>query len=112
MRSIPGEYSESAKIDGAGHFSVFSKIVLPQCKAGVASLAILGFIDNWNMVEQPLIFLKDEFKYPMSIFLSKINSGQLGIAFACGVIYMIPPILIYLFGEEHLVKGIQLAGLR
>ncbi len=112
IRSIPNEYCESAKIDGAGHFIIFRSIIVPQCKAGIASLAILSFIDNWNMVEQPLIFLKDIFKYPMSIFLSQINTSELGVAFACGVLYMLPAILIYLYGEEYLVIGIQLSGIK
>lgn len=112
IRSIPDEYCESAKIDGAGHVTIFSRIVAPQCKAGIASLAILGFIDNWNMVEQPLVFLKDSYKYPLSIFLSGINATRLGIAFACGILYMLPAVLIFLYGEEYLVRGIQLSGLK
>jgi len=112
MKSIPEEYMEAGKIDGAGYFQLFYKIVLPQCKGAMASLAILVFIDNWNMVEQPLIFLKDESMYPLSIFLSRINSEELGLAFACGVIYMLPTLLIYLYGENYLVEGIQLSGIK
>jgi len=112
MISIPDEYSEAAKVDGAGYIKIFSKVIVPQCKGGIASLAILSFIDNWNMVEQPLIFLKDSYKYPMSIFLSYINQTQLGIAFACGILYMLPAVLIFLYGEEYLIKGIQLSGIK
>ncbi|MDD4493516.1 MAG: carbohydrate ABC transporter permease [Eubacteriales bacterium] len=112
IAGIPNEYSESAKIDGAGHFKIFSKIIIPQCKGAIASLAILCFIDNWNMVEQPLIFLKDSFKYPMSIFLSQINSNDLGIAFACGILYMLPTVLLFLYGEDYLMQGIQLSGIK
>ncbi len=112
IRAIPDEYCESAKIDGAGHFVIFKSIIIPQCKTGISSLAILSFIDNWNMVEQPLIFLKDTLQYPMSIFLSEINASELGIAFACGILYMLPAILIYLYGEEYLVLGIQLSGIK
>lgn len=112
IRTIPDDYSESAQIDGAGHFKIFTSIIAPQCKGGIASLAILSFIDNWNMVEQPLIFLKDRFKYPMSIFLSDINMGDLGIAFACGVLYMLPTVLVFLYGEDYLIKGIQLSGIK
>lgn len=112
IRSIPDEYCESAKIDGAGHCTIFWGIIVPQCKAGIASLAILSFIDNWNMVEQPLIFLKNNYDYPMSIFLSQINSSQFGIAFACGIMYMLPTVLIFLYGEDYLIEGIQLSGLK
>lgn len=73
---------------------------------------ILVFIDYWNMVEQPLILLgsQNEDMYPLSIFLSKINSGEVGIAFAVAVIYMIPTLLIFLYGEQYLVEGIANSG--
>lgn len=111
-RSVPDEYCESARIDGAGFFRTFTSIVMPQCKGGVASITILVFIDNWNMVEQPLIFLKDQFKHPLSVFMNYINSSMYGLAFASGVLYMLPAILIFLYGEEELVSGIQLSGIK
>ena len=110
--AIPDEYIEASKVDGASHMRIFARIIVPQCKGGIASLAILSFIDNWNMVEQPLVFLQDSFKYPMSIFLAHINQTQLGIAFACGILYMLPAVLIFLYGEDYLVKGIQLSGIK
>ena len=99
-------------MDGAGHFFTFLNIILPQCKGAVASLAILVFIDNWNIVEQPLIFLDDIAKYPLSIYLSQINSSELGLAFACGVLFMLPSLLVFLYGEDYLVEGIQHSGLK
>ncbi len=112
MHYIPDAYSESAKVDGASHFSIFTRIILPMSKTGIAALAILVFIDNWNMVEQPLIFLRDVNKQPLSIFLSNINEGERGIAFAASVTYMVPMLLVFLYGENHLVEGIQMSGLK
>lgn len=112
IQGIPDEYSQAARVDGAGHLSIFFRVIMPQCKSGIASLAILSFVDNWNMVEQPLIFLRDSYKYPMSIFLSFINTSNPGIAFACGILYMLPAVLIFLYGEEYLIKGIQLSGIK
>jgi multiple sugar transport system permease protein len=112
MVYIPNEYSEAARVDGAGHFQIFAKIILPMTKTGLAALAILVFIDNWNMVEQPLIFLQDVNKQPLSIFLSNINEGERGIAFAASTIYMAPMLLVFLYGENYLVEGIQLSGLK
>ncbi|URZ17651.1 carbohydrate ABC transporter permease [Clostridium felsineum] len=106
MKSIPDEQCQAAKIDGANDIQILFKIVLPQCKGALVSLMILSFIDNWNMIEQPLILLQDK-KQPLSTFLSQINTGELGIAFACGVIFMIPSILMFLKGEDELLKGIQ-----
>lgn len=112
MISIPNAYCESARIDGANHFQIFLEIVLPMSKAGIASLAILVFIDNWNMVEQPLIFLTDQTKTMLSVFLSAINANERGIAFAASSIYMAPMLLVFLYGENYLVEGIRLSGLK
>lgn len=110
MRRIPESYIEAAKLDGAGNIRIFFQICLPMCKSVVVSVAILVFIDYWNMVEQPLILLSDSSLYPLSVFLSQINTGELGLAFAVSTIYMIPPLLIFLGGEEHLVAGITYSG--
>lgn len=112
MAQIPDEYCEAARIDGAGYFRTFLNIILPQCKGAVASLAILVFIDQWNIVEQPLIFLEDASMYPLSVFLSQINLSELGVAFACGIIFMLPALLVFLYGEDYLIEGIQHSGLK
>ncbi len=112
MGHIPRECIEAAKIDGAGYVKIFFKIVLPLCKPALASLVILSFIDNWGMIEQPLVFLKDANLQPLSLYLSKINAGSLGVAFAASALFMLPIILVFLYGENHLVEGIQLTNIR
>lgn len=62
------------------------------------------------MVEQPIILLPDTSKQPLSVFLSTINAGEVGLAFAVATIYMIPSLLLFLHGEEALVEGITNAG--
>ena len=110
MRRIPKSIYEAAEIDGAGEWQIFTKICLPNCKGGLASIAILLFIDYWNMVEQPLILLSDEQMHPLSVFLSKINTGEISLAFAVAVIYMVLPMMVFLYGEESLVEGIVYQG--
>jgi multiple sugar transport system permease protein len=112
MTYLPDAYCEAGKIDGAGYLRIFSRIILPQCKGALASLAILVFIDNWNMVEQPLIFLENEMMHPLSIFLGSINQQEISIAFACGFLYMIPTILIFLYFENDFIEGIKLSGIK
>lgn len=106
MRRIPYSLIEAAKIDGAGEWEIFTKICLPQCRSALYSIAILVFIDYWNMVEQPLILLEDADSQPLSVFLSGVNSGEIGLAFAMATVYMVPSLLIFLHGEEYLVEGI------
>ena len=110
MRRIPASLIESAKLDGAGEWHIFWNICLPQCRSALYSLAILVFIDYWNLVEQPLILLPDASQQPLSVYLSQINAGEIGIAFAAAVIYMVPGLLMFLHGEAYLVEGITYAG--
>ena len=110
MRRIPTSYIEAAQIDGAGEWQIFRKICVPLCRGCLYSVAILVFIDYWNMVEQPLILLSDEEMHPLSVFLSQINSGETGLAFAVATIYMIPGLLVFLYGEDYLVEGIMYQG--
>ncbi len=110
MRRIPWGLIEAAELDGANEWQIFSRVCVPLCKSAIASTAILVFIDYWNMVEQPLVLLADQDKHPLSVFLSQINNGEVGIAFAVAVIYMIPTILIYLYGEDYLVDGISFSS--
>lgn len=110
MRRIPASVIEAAKIDGAGEWQIFRLIAMPLCKGAIYSVAILVFIDYWNMVEQPLILLSDVEKHPLSVFLSKINAGEIGLAFAVATIYMVPTLLVFLYGEDYLVEGITYQG--
>ena len=110
MRRIPYSLIEAAKVDGAGEWQIFTRVCLPQCRSAIFSIAILVFIDYWNMVEQPLVLLKDADSQPLSVFLSSINSGEIGLAFAMATVYMIPSLLIFLYGEAYLVEGIANSG--
>ncbi|MEG1661511.1 MAG: carbohydrate ABC transporter permease, partial [Clostridiales bacterium] len=110
MRRIPVALIEAAKLDGANEWRIFTRICLPQCRSAIYSIAILVFIDYWNMVEQPIILLSDATKQPLSVYLSTINTGEVGLAFAVATIYMIPSLLLFLHGEEYLVEGITHSG--
>lgn len=102
IKYIPESTIEAARIDGASYFKIFTNIILPQIKGGLITLTLLCFIDNWNVVEQPLIYFDDEAMYPLSIGLSDISNSDYGIIFACGVMFMIIPLLIYLYGQRDI----------
>ncbi|MBQ2265588.1 MAG: carbohydrate ABC transporter permease [Oscillospiraceae bacterium] len=110
MRRIPKAYFEAARLDGAGEWQIFWHVCMPLTRSALLSVGLLVFIDYWNMVEQPLILLENEAEYPLSVFLSQINSGDVGLAFAVAVVYMIPALLMFLYGEEYLVEGITYSG--
>ncbi len=102
IKYISDSSIEAARIDGASYFRIFTSIILPQIKGGLITLVLLCFIDNWNIVEQPLIYFDDEAMYPLSIQLSNFSVGDYGIIFACGVMFMIPALLIYLYGRRDI----------
>ena len=106
MAAIPTDLLEAARLDGAGELRTLTWVVLPQCRGGIASVVILSFVEYWNMVEQPLMFLSDWRQYPLSIFLAQANSRIPEIGFACGVLAMLPVVMLYLFFEDALVEGI------
>ncbi len=110
MRRIPYSMIEAAKLDGANEWQIFKSICVPMSSGIVYSVALLIFIDYWNMVEQPLIMLKDPESHPLSVFLSKLNTGDTGVAFAAATVYMIVPMLMFLYSEDYLVEGISYAG--
>ena len=110
MRRIPGSLIEAAKLDGSTEWQIFKDICLPQCRSALYSIAILVFIDYWNMVEQPIVLLRDAAKQPLSVYLSTINTSEVGLAFAIATIYMVPCLLLFLHGEDYLVEGIAHQG--
>lgn len=112
MKRIPNSYVEAAKLDGAGEIQIMTKIYLPMCKSALVSIGMLVFIDYWNMVEQPLVLMKGDNSslHPLSVFLSQISGTEAGLAFAVGAVYMIPTILMFLYGEDYLVEGITYSG--
>ena len=73
---------------------------------------MLGFLEYWNLVEQPLTFLKDKSLWPLSLFLPEINASNAGMAAAASVITLLPSLLIFLAGQNYLEQGIAASGLK
>lgn len=112
MKAIPPAYFEAARIDGAGNLQIFFHVVAPQLKSSVAALLMLMFIEYWNLVEQPIIFIKEYYRQPLSVYLSRIADGHMGLVFAASCVYMFFPFWLLLVGQENLEKGIELSGVK
>lgn len=112
FKSIPDELLEAAQLDGASTAEVLIKVAVPAGKGGVISLILLELVDAWNMVEQPVVFLKDSSKYPLSVFLASVNESNFPLSFACGVLAALPVILLFLFFNEELIEGIEFSGIK
>lgn len=109
---IPKELLEAAKVDGAGEFQVFFHIGLPLGSAGIGSALVLGFLEYFSLIEQPLAFLKDRSLWPLSLYLPQIGLSDAGFAFAASVMGLIPAVFVFLLGQDYLEKGIIATGMK
>jgi multiple sugar transport system permease protein len=73
---------------------------------------MLTFIEYWNLVDQAVVFIKDYFKEPLSVYLSRIASGNVGLIFAASVVYMFFPLWFLIMGQKDLEIGIELSGVK
>lgn len=112
MKSMPPSYFEAARIDGATDWHIFWQIILPQMKSSVAALLMLVFIEYWNLVEQAVIFIDDWAKEPLSVYLSRLAEGRMGLIFAASCVYMFLPMWFLTLGQKDLEKGIELSGVK
>lgn len=113
MDGIDEAYLESARLEGASEMSVVCKIIIPMCKPILVVTAVLLFVDYWNMVEQPLVFLTHKSKYPLSLFLLYFEEGKIvGESFAYSVFYMILPIFVALGASKDLDAGLSIVALK
>lgn len=108
--AIPRETIEAAKIDGAGDFCIFMKIGVPLGMPGIFSVLILGFLEYWNAIEQPLTYLKAETLKPLSLYLPMMVKEEIQTAFAASIITLLPAVLLFFCGRESLEKGIAASG--
>ena len=112
FNSIPKPLIEAARIDGAGELYIFFKIGLPLGKGGIMSALVLGFLEYWNMIEQPLAFIKTKALWPLSLYLPEIDWTQAGFAFCASVIMLIPAVFVFVMGQDYLEQGIIYSGLK
>lgn len=112
MLSIPKACFEAAQLDGAGSFYMLWHIVLPQMKSSITALSMLVFIEYWNVVEQVIIFIKEPYRKPLSVYLSTISTDNISLIFALSTIYMLLPLYFLSSGQKDLKKGIELSGIK
>lgn len=106
FQGLPEAIMDSARIDGAGELRIFFRIGIPLGSPGMISALVLGFLEYWNLIEQPMAFLKTKEKWPLSLYLPNISTEQAGTAFAASVLVLIPAVLVFLAGQDYLEQGI------
>ena len=112
IATIPKALFEAAEVDGAGEIKKFLLIGIPMGMPGILSALVLGFLEAWNAIEQPLIYIKTQSKWPLSLQLPNITGSKAGISLAASVITVLPALLIFLIGQTYLEQGIQASGIK
>lgn len=112
---LPSDLMEAAKIDGAGHVQIFSRIMMPLTKSALVSLAMLSFISCWNEYMTPLIFLAKKNLYTISqvirwYMLDDLQRYDLNMAAATSAI--IPVLILFVFCQKYFVEGIATSGVK
>ena len=123
MLSIPTDFDEAAKIDGASSFRIFWQIILPLCRPALATMATLGFIGSWNNFLGPLIFLDTEEKYTVAVGLRYFQSAVAGGAGAvsrpqdhllmgAALFVALPCLILFFLAQKYFVQGIVTTGIK
>lgn len=111
MQGIDNGMIEAARLETNSIVRIIWMAVVPQLKTCIFAVALFVFADCWNMLEQPLLFLKEDKYRTLSIFLASTEQYTGNVLFPASVIFMIPVLLLYLFFSEHLEDGLCLGKL-
>ena len=113
--TIPRELEEAAFLDGASHWTVFWRIILPLSRPGLAALSIFAFMSSWNNFLWPLLITTDQDLMTLPLGLSTLQ-GQYHTAWnqlmAGTVLSILPIIVVYMFAQRHFVQGLALSGIK
>ena len=112
FRSISDGVLDAARIDGCGTPRLIFRMAVPMNWSGLVCVAMLFFLDAWNMVEQPIAYLKDFEQYPLSVALAYAPPADHAIQLVCCVLAMFPCLFLFLFFNKELVEGITLAEVK
>ena len=116
IMGIPDELLDAARVDGAGEYYIFWRIVLPLCGAPLATLAILTFLGSWNSFLWPLVAALTEDMYTLPVAVALFSTGQqesnLGIQLAGAVIVVVPVLIVFILLQRYFTQGIAMTGIK
>jgi multiple sugar transport system permease protein len=115
MLGISNEYIEAAKLDGAGYFTIYWKLILPLCKPILATAGIIKFIWIWNDYQGPLIFLINKELYPITLGLQLFKddyADNFAVLMMASLSAIVPLVIIFIIMQKQVIKGIALGGVK
>ena len=106
----------SGRIDGAGEFHIFNRIILPIMKPAIATQAIFAFVSSWNNLFMPLILLTDNDKYTMPIMVSLLRGDiyktEFGSVYLGLALTVLPLFVVYFMLSKYIIAGVALGGVK
>jgi multiple sugar transport system permease protein len=115
-RTLPKDYEEAAIIDGANYLGIWLRIFVPLSLPALGAVAILSFMFHYQDYTGPLIYINDQFKYPVSIGLQQFQAPFGGTAFnllmAASIATVIPPIIVFFVAQRYFIQGIVVSGVK
>ncbi len=112
FRGIPNQIVEAARLDGASELQIFLRIGIPMGMPGISAVLILQFLEYWNLVEQPMLFLEDARLWTLPLYLPAISLENAGFSLVAAVITLIPSLLVFFAGQDKLEKGIAATAVK
>jgi multiple sugar transport system permease protein len=115
ISAIPDELIDAARIDGASELTIYTRIILPLCGPALAALTVLSALWRWNDVLWPLLVISKRSLYTITFGLAIAGRSQgifTGVALATSAIAILPLMILYLFLQRYIIKGIMLSGLK
>ena len=115
FRTIPKELDEAARIDGAGHFTIYSKIIMPLSKPSLIVVSLFSFMGSWNDFLGPLVYLNDGDKFTLSLGLMQFQgmySAQWQYMMAAATVVLVPIVIIFFIGQKYFIEGISMSGMK
>lgn len=113
--TLPKELEEAAKLDGLNTFMIYARIMLPQVKPALAAVAVFTFVESWNDLFGPLIFINSTELQTLPIALAQFQGeffSTTNLLMAASTITVVPVIVIYLIAQRYFVQGIASSGLK
>jgi len=112
---VPNDLIEAARLDGAGEFTIFWRLILPQLRPAMATLGIFTFMGSWNDYLWPLIAINDQDKMTLPLALTFFNSAhstRYDLVMAAAVMIILPIIVVFLFFQRHFINALALTGMK
>lgn len=115
FKNLPWTYAEAAQIDGAGHFKIFSKVMLPMVRGTVSAVFILQFIANWNDYTTPMVFapLKPTISYGLFMYQNNQSTGMsIPLKLSAGFLSCIPIVVLFVIFRNKITGNITAGGIK